>query len=275
MDNEKFREIESKYRELKILADNGSITSDDLKVKLKKMMIKDEDGNYWMIGSNTGKWYIYNGTDWKEKSPYLQTDLSKTQNFNNNSNETIIVQNDSTLIKQDTSLDNYSLGERTEEPEKSHNIDISEEEKEASSVTEEDSDTLCIICKSKLDPHSIYCSFCGANQKELSTKKTKSGEELLIQSVRITSIVFFFGGLGLIIGVIFGATFGIFDIFGDLLNKFPEMLAQTRGKIQGGLIFAAIGGISGFFSFALAFGVAGVIYNAFSFLFGGIRIRTR
>ena len=296
MDHNKFKETENKYISLKSLLESGSISSEELKLKLKKMMIKDDVGNYWMIGSNTGKWYIYNGTDWKEKDPYSDADLSKTQNFNNIANESDEIQHEeneqSNEIdleqkevtfdhqEQEIVIDNDRSDEKSFETEElvkeEEAIEMHEENASSDPVTTKDDMTVnCIICKSKIDNHSVYCGYCGANQKELSSKKTKPGEELLIRSVRITSLVFFFGGLGLIAGVIFGATFGIFDIFSDLLSKFPEMLAEYRGKFQGGLIFAALGGIGGFFGFAIFFGIAGLIYNAFSYLFGGIRIRTR
>jgi len=289
MDLSKFKETENKYIELKSSLDSGLITSEDLKVKLKKMMIRDDEGNYWMIGSNTGKWYIYNGSDWKEKDPYNEVDLSKTQNFNNLESETVVVHNEEEPQNEEIVLEKKeqdivfesedTVGksfETNEVKEEEQNLEISEEEPaEETFTTQDSSNVLCVICKSKIDNHSVYCSYCGANQKELTSKKSKPGEELLIRSVRITSLVFFFGGLGLIVGVIFGATFGIFDISNDLLNKFPEMLAETRGKIQGGLIFAALGGIGGFFGSAIVFGLAGLIYNTFSYLFGGIRIRTR
>ena len=297
MDHSKFKETENKYIELKSLLDFGSISSEELKLKLKKMMIKDDDGNYWMIGSNTGKWYIYNGSDWKEKDPYSGADLSKTQNFNNSGDGTVVIheeenkeesneifldQKEEVVEKQEEEieLDNEIQEHKSFEAEKiiteEENIEIQENKIISEpAAPSEDNTVHCIICKSKISNHSVYCSNCGANQKELSTKKAKPGEELLVRSVSITSLIFFFGGLGLIAGVIFGATFGIFEIFNDLLSKFPEMLAEYRGKFQGGLIFAALGGIGGFFGFAFFSGISGLIYNAFSYLFGGIRIRTR
>jgi len=304
MDHSKFKETENKYIELKSMLDFGSISSEDLKLKLKKMMIRDDDGNYWMIGSNTGKWYIYNGTDWKEKDPYEGADLSKTQNFNNLGSETvgnhqeeeqqddeiileqrevehdveeiILEQKEEDILIESESSQPKSFGDEAILHEEQKD-EISEEESSDEPVPSSGSDlsVLCVICKSKIDNHSVYCSYCGANQKELSNKKSKPGEELLIRSVRISSLIFFFGGLGLIAGVIFGATFGIFDIFNDLLDKIPKMFADYRGKLQGGLIFAAIGGIGGFLGSAIIFGIAGLIYNVFSYLFGGIKIRTR
>ena len=88
-------------------------------------------------------------------------------------------------------------------------------------------------------------------------------------------MIFFFGGLGLIVGILFGATFGIFNILGDFIYQFPIMLQETRGKIQGGLIFAAMGGISGFIFFAFISIILTGIYNFISFFFGGLRFTTK
>ena len=88
-------------------------------------------------------------------------------------------------------------------------------------------------------------------------------------------MIFFFGGLGLIVGVLCGATFGIFNILGDFIYQFPIMLQETRGKIQGGLIFAAMGGISGFIFFAFISIIMTGIYNFISFFFGGLRFKTK
>ncbi|MCP5103215.1 MAG: hypothetical protein GY950_07550, partial [bacterium] len=70
MDKTKFKETEEKYRELKEALNNGEISPEEMKKQLKKMMVLDDDGNYWMIGGKTEKWYIYNGTDWKEGNPF-------------------------------------------------------------------------------------------------------------------------------------------------------------------------------------------------------------
>jgi hypothetical protein len=53
------------------------------------------------------------------------------------------------------------------------------------------------------------------------------------------------------------------------------MLQETRGKIQGGLIFAAMGGICGFILFALVSVIISAIYNGISYFFGGIRFKVK
>ena len=66
----KFRDIETIYDELKERFRNEEISYEDMKNELQKLVIRDEDNNYWMLGANTGKWYILDKSEWVEKSPY-------------------------------------------------------------------------------------------------------------------------------------------------------------------------------------------------------------
>jgi hypothetical protein len=138
----------------------------------------------------------------------------------------------------------------------------------------------CGVCKSRIPPFAIYCTFCGAHQKTLkqptSVKSMKEESELLVKSINILPFLFFLGGLGLIFGVILGATFGVVnDFFPGLESQFPMILSETRGGIAGGLIFAAIGGIGGFILSAILSTILAGIYNLVAFVFGGIRFKVK
>ncbi|MCK4835348.1 MAG: hypothetical protein KAT17_01855 [Candidatus Aminicenantes bacterium] len=242
MDIDKFKEAEAKYLELKSQLDKGEIDATVMKKKLKEIMLTDDSGNYWMIGGKSGKWYNYRDSEWKEDNPYPEEALQTQQ-----------------LSEGDTVM--------VDRKEKQILIDDSTEF------------VICKVCKSKISPHSVYCHICGANQKEPKKTETvtslKAKSEILIKSIKLVPMIFFFGGLGLILGVLLGATFGIFDIFGDFIFQFPIMLQETRGKIQGGLIFAAMGGISGFILLAFFSVIVTGIYNFISFFFGGIRFKIK
>ncbi len=234
MNLSKFKEVESKYKDLKSRLDNNEIDKDEMKKELKKIVILDENGNYWMIGGKSGKWYIYNGTSWEESDPYKEE-----------SQKTVIAF-----------------------------------QKEDEDILSSSENIICKYCKSKIPAHSIFCSFCGGNQKETGkstySKPIKGISNLLIKSVDIISLIFFFGGMGLIIGVVFGAIFGIFEnIFGDFIYQFPTMLQETAGKVQGGLIFGAMGGIAGFIIFSILALIFALIYNVISYFFGGIRLKIK
>jgi hypothetical protein len=111
---------------------------------------------------------------------------------------------------------------------------------------------------------------------EKITKKREKIDELVISSIDMVSLIFFLGGIGLIVGVLAGAVFGIFKgAFGDLIYYFPEMLQGVQGGLIGGLIFAALGGIAGFISFAISAVAISAIYNLIAFVFGGIRVKIK
>ncbi|MCK4764997.1 MAG: hypothetical protein KAW12_22550 [Candidatus Aminicenantes bacterium] len=108
------------------------------------------------------------------------------------------------------------------------------------------------------------------------TGKFDRGDQLVISAVNMVSLMFFLGGVGLIIGVLFGATFGIFTgVFDSLIDRFPEMLKNAQGGLAGGLIFAAIGGIAGFIFFGIMGAVMSTVYNIIASVFGGIRVKIK
>ncbi|UCH95784.1 MAG: hypothetical protein JSV88_02765 [Candidatus Aminicenantes bacterium] len=140
--------------------------------------------------------------------------------------------------------------------------------------------TICGICKSRIPPYAVYCTFCGAHQKTLKQRTTptsvKEESELLIKSMQITSFLFFLGGVGIILGVILGASFGVFkDFLAGLSSQLPMMLSETRGGLAGGLIFACIGGIGGFVFAAILSLILSGGYNLIAHIFGGIRFKVK
>ena len=243
MDVKKLKEIEDLYKDLKYKLDAGEISSADLKAELKKMMIRDDDNRFWMIGNKSGGWYVYDGSAWNVGNPYFQKE-----------NATL-------------SLEPSQMQEHLQPASGIH------EEKKADSEPQ----LLCKFCQSRIQKHDVYCNFCGGQQKgttKSSAPKIPEGQ-LLFKAVGILSLIFFFGGLGLIVGVIFGATFGIFKIFGDWIFQFPMMLQEMQGKIQGGLFFGALGGIFGFIAFAVLAIVMGLFFNLIAYIFGGLRFKVK
>lgn len=322
MDFSKFKEIEQQYRELKEKLRSGEINSEYMKKELKKMMVLDENGNYWMIGGKTGRWYIYEGTEWKESNPFQEkpnepvkeTYLDKTMGKagagtvpfkdpgtvgdsrveKEEEEEEVAVEASGDRKKfayeyedeEPFSLDVTSgpLNFKTETP-PGHDESESESESENPLDDEQDSTdhfTICKICKAKISVYSIYCPVCGANRKETAEPARKidrtviKDNELLLASVKISSLIFFMGGLGLIVGVFCGAAFGIFKtLIPEFQPLLPDMLAETRGGMAGGLIFAAIGGIAAFTLSAFSAAFLGIVYNIISFIFGGIRFKIK
>jgi hypothetical protein len=454
---DKFKATETQYNELKEKHRRGELTAQEVKGELKRLMLQDEDGKYWMLGGKSGKWYVHDGTQWQEGDPYEQfkpIELELEEGFSDipgaageqeqgpvisasgeydismeageSASEPVVSleadesasasasvvsleeeaaqseeqsftvledekESEDAYAYKDMEVDShsydvsYSEGDagshkeaeaagvrdqevdtgdyyqlQEEEPligetadtmykETEMNVeieledgsaeeaaaeakigeDVYEREIGAESVYAEDTGTgmdagaavdvdagtgaaagvdtgagavpapavidtvekkellekeyiKCRICESRIPPYALYCTFCGANQKEVDKKSVvkplKKGieNELLIKYIKIISLLFFLGGLGLIAGVILGACFGIFGSFmSGLADQLPMMLSETRGGVAGGLIFAAIGGIGGFILSAVLAVVLGGIYNLVSHIFGGIRFKVK
>lgn len=64
-----FRQAETKFKQLKAQFDTGVLTENAFKAKLEELMIRDERGDWWMIGYETERWYRNNGTDWVQADP--------------------------------------------------------------------------------------------------------------------------------------------------------------------------------------------------------------
>lgn len=243
MDAKKLREVEDIYKDLKYKLEAGEISGDYLKAELKKTMIRADDNRYWMIGNKTGGWYVYDGSAWNAADPYSQIEAAP-------------------------------VAEPEPKPKKSLELFLNNEEEKK---TPSEPLILCKFCQTRIKKHDGFCNSCGEQQwgvRKFSTPKMPE-RELLIKAVRIISLIFFFGGVGLIVGIIFGATFGVFKIFGNWIFKFPQMLQDMRGQIQGGLFFGAIGGIAGFVGFALVAALFGLFYNALAYIFGGLRFKVK
>jgi len=68
----KFKETEIKYKALKEQLNRGEISAEKAKEEIKRLMIPDDTGVYWMMGGKSGKWYKHVDGQWKEADPYQQ-----------------------------------------------------------------------------------------------------------------------------------------------------------------------------------------------------------
>jgi hypothetical protein len=65
-----FRRSEDEYFKLKGQLSTKRITHDEFEARARDLMVQDSRGRYWMLGADTGKWYLHDGTRWIEGSPY-------------------------------------------------------------------------------------------------------------------------------------------------------------------------------------------------------------
>jgi hypothetical protein len=63
-----FRRAEEEYLRLRGELDAGRITLETFDAALRASMI-EQDGRWWMLGANSGVWYVHDGTTWAEAAP--------------------------------------------------------------------------------------------------------------------------------------------------------------------------------------------------------------
>ena len=57
-------DMERRFFELKGRLDLGSITEAAFKAEIEKLRFEDSQGRWWMIGAQSGKWYLFDGVRW-------------------------------------------------------------------------------------------------------------------------------------------------------------------------------------------------------------------
>lgn len=67
----RFQKAEDEYFKLKGQLGAGRITQEQFEAKLKDAMVQDDQGRYWIIGVDSGKWYVSDGENWVEGNPPL------------------------------------------------------------------------------------------------------------------------------------------------------------------------------------------------------------
>ena len=69
-------EIEREYQRLKAQRASGALSEADLKARLQELMVEDEQGRWWMIGYETGQWYVHDGEKWVRAEPPVPQEKS-------------------------------------------------------------------------------------------------------------------------------------------------------------------------------------------------------
>lgn len=66
---QRFNDVEQSVQVLRRKYTAGTISGDQLRAELRKLMILDGTGSWWMIGLESDRWYKYNGKDWVQSNP--------------------------------------------------------------------------------------------------------------------------------------------------------------------------------------------------------------
>jgi LysM repeat protein len=68
-----FQELFDRYKQLREDFDAGRIDEEEFQDEIEGLQLKDEQGWYWTIGAQSGKWYRYDGNEWFQETPIPMT----------------------------------------------------------------------------------------------------------------------------------------------------------------------------------------------------------
>jgi hypothetical protein len=240
-----FKNIEQAFNDLKKKFQAGEISRQEFVEEMKKLRLKDEQGRFWMIGAQSGKWYFFDGKDWVQSEPPSQAEKKAICiycGFENNLEAGVCARCGGNLI---------------EEPK------------------------VCPKCGTRLEEPFLTCPHCSSQLEASEPERTvrakpvekvqEFGTQSVLWAVHPVPMLLFGGTFGLFLGIIFGAFAGATAAFTQSLAFLPAALLELQGKLLGALIYAVLGGIGGFlvggvFSFLVA-----LISNFGLSLVGGIR----
>jgi TM2 domain-containing membrane protein YozV len=70
-----FVQVEAEFERLKAQFEEGALSEEEFKTQLQDLMIEDEQGRWWILGYETGQWYVHDGEQWIQQEPPLPEDL--------------------------------------------------------------------------------------------------------------------------------------------------------------------------------------------------------
>jgi hypothetical protein len=70
-----FEQPERYYRQLQEQRDRGELDEDTFRLEVAKLLLRDEHGVFWMLDSESGKWFCNCGDGWTECDPHAQRPL--------------------------------------------------------------------------------------------------------------------------------------------------------------------------------------------------------
>ncbi len=64
-----FRQAEQEYHRLKAQYDAGQLSEERMRAALSDLMVQDDQGRWWVLGYETGTWYVHDGQKWIPGEP--------------------------------------------------------------------------------------------------------------------------------------------------------------------------------------------------------------
>ena len=256
-----FKNVQEAFDKLKEKFQAGEISSQQFIDEMKPLRIKDDQGRYWMIGAQTGKWYYFNDKEWVQAEPPSPKE-EKAYCFH---------------CGFENKLDAVVCGR--------------------CGGTMMGSEPTCEKCGAKLPKPYVACPECGASaiggkvsaaagstadleggsaQSEPADMKTtaKGPVSRVLRSVRPFSFLLFGGVLGALGGLLLGAFEGATGYFDARLGFLPAGLLNFQGSLPRAGIFAVMGAAAGFVIVGLIGFLKALIVNLILSIIGGVEYQT-
>jgi hypothetical protein len=71
-----FKRAEDEYFTLKGKLAAGRITREQFEAALRDLMVQDAQGRYWVLGTDSAKWFVREGELWVERDPYANAPMT-------------------------------------------------------------------------------------------------------------------------------------------------------------------------------------------------------
>jgi len=256
--DDQFKNVEKEFKQLRNEFKRKRLSEPDFKKKLKELRLQDQDGRFWTIGAQTGKWYYFDGNDWIESKPPSIEEKRAICVYCGFEND----------------LENVACA-------------FCGESLEDKTVGEEGEEITCPKCGRKLDKFSFFCPDCDQKDEEEEEKiwepvgefdvesplqEEPEKEEQVLRFVQPFSLALFFGSIGLLWGIIMGAFAGATDFLPGVVKILPTFLRELHGNLIGGLFYGLLGGIFGFIAIGLVGFLLAVLFNVIFSFIGGIKL---
>lgn len=247
--DDKFKDVKADFDRMTSRFRSGEISRREYIEGLKQMRFKDEEGRFWMIGAQTGTWYYFDGKSWVQSSPPSLSEKRAICIYCGYENDL-------------ESAACAGCGGRV----------VPEGEDEVAGV--------CPECGSLLDLETGACPSCPAltarepgGPAGAVPSPTGVGEDYVVRSVHPLSYLLFWGGMGLVVGVLSGLLAGATSFVPGISDALPAFFKEMQGKLLGGMVFAGLGGVVGFALFGAAGFMIALLANAILSITGGVRMR--
>lgn len=74
----RFTQVEGRFAALRARYEAGELDHLAYETELRRLVIEDDAGEFWMLGADSGEWYWYDGERWVRRSPVSPEDVAES-----------------------------------------------------------------------------------------------------------------------------------------------------------------------------------------------------